>query len=53
MRFDDSLYRVLGASLEALTRDPVRVPNTDSYEGRSFGSTTAPGAIVRDLRFTL
>lgn len=53
MRFDDSLYRVLGESLEALTRDPRRFPDTSTYEARSFGSTTVPGALVRDLRFTL
>lgn len=53
MRFDDSLYRVFGESLEALTARAVRMPDTDSYDGRRFGVTTAPGALLGELAFTL
>lgn len=53
MRFDDSLYRVLGTSLEALTAHARAMPDTSSYEWRSFGATRAPGALVSDLDFTL
>lgn len=53
MRFDDSLYRVLGDSLEALTAQARRLPDTSTYEGRRFGAITAPGALVRELNFTL
>ena len=53
MRFDDSLYRVLGSSLEALTARAHRMPDTSSYDGRSFGSTSAPGALLGELSFTL
>ncbi len=53
MRFDDSLYRVLGPSLEALTARAHRMPDTSSYDGRSFGSTSAPGALLSGLNFTL
>lgn len=53
MRIDDSVYRMLGGALEALTREPVQSPDTDSYEGRRFGSITAPGALLAGLDFTL
>jgi predicted Zn-dependent protease len=53
MRFDDSLFRVLGDSLEALTTQRHRLPDTSTYDGRGFGATTAPGALLRELNFTL
>jgi predicted Zn-dependent protease len=53
MRFDDSLYRVLGEELEALTNRAHRFPNTDTYDGRTFGAATAPGALLRGLSLTL
>jgi predicted Zn-dependent protease len=53
MRFDDSLLRMLGSGLVALTRGQRRVPDTASYGERHLGSITAPGAIVEGLRFTL
>jgi len=53
IRFDDSLYRVLGPSLEGLTARARTMPDTSSYEWRSFGATSAPGALVSDLNFTL
>jgi len=53
MRFDDSLYRVLGERLEALGDAPAAMPATDTYEGRSTGGIEAPSALVSALRFTL
>lgn len=53
MRFDDSLYRVLGTSLESLTAQPRHLPDTSTYDGRRFGAISAPGALVRELNFTL
>ena len=53
MRFDDSLFRMLGSALEALTRTPDRIPDTQTYENRSFGAAMAPGALLSALDFTL
>lgn len=53
MRFDDSLLRMFGSGLVALTRGQQRVPDSASYGERHLGSITAPGAIVEGLRFTL
>jgi predicted Zn-dependent protease len=53
MRFDDTLYRVLGEGLEALTTERARLPNTDTYDGRGTGGIEAPGALLSSLRFTL
>ena len=54
MRFDDSLYRVLGESgLEALGDRAHRMPNLDTWEGRATGGILAPSALVRALRFAL
>jgi predicted Zn-dependent protease len=53
MRFDDSLYRVLGERLEALGDVPVALPSTDTYESRSTGGIETPSALVAALRFTL
>jgi predicted Zn-dependent protease len=53
MRFDDSMYQMLGDQLEALTTEAQRMPNTDTYDGRSLGGIEAPGALVSALRFVL
>jgi len=53
MRFDDSLYRMLGENLEALTRERELLLDPSTYEGRSTGSARLPGALLRALRFTL
>ncbi len=53
MRFDDSLYRLLGSELEALTDSARWLPDTSSYDGRTFGGARVPGALVRSMRFTL
>ncbi len=53
MRFDDTVYRVLGDNLEALTRERDLVADDDSYTERSTGSMRTPGALVRDFALTL
>jgi predicted Zn-dependent protease len=54
MRFDDSLYRVLGEpGLEALGDRAHRMPNLDTWEGRATGGILAPSALVGALRFAL
>lgn len=53
MRFDDTLYRILGANLEALTRERELLLDPSTYEGRSTASAWLPGALLAGLRFTL
>jgi predicted Zn-dependent protease len=53
MRFDDTAYRILGANLEALTRECDLVPDSDTYGERSTVSMRTPGALVRDFALTL
>ena len=53
MRFDDSLYRVLGEQLLALTDSADTIPATDTWNGREPGGIRAPAALVGALRFTL
>lgn len=53
MRFDDSLYRMLGDHLEGLTAERELMLDGDTYGGRSTGSMRLPGALLSELRFTL
>lgn len=53
MRFDDSLFEMLGDRLEALGDTVVRMPATDTYDGRATGGVAAPGALVSAVRFAL
>jgi predicted Zn-dependent protease len=53
MRFDDSLYRVLGEQLLALTDSAEPIPAGDTWNGREPGGIRAPAALVGALRFTL
>jgi predicted Zn-dependent protease len=53
MRFDDTVYRVLGANLEALTRERDLVVDDNSYEKRSTSSMHTPGALIREFALTL
>jgi predicted Zn-dependent protease len=53
MRFDDTLYRMLGSSLEALTAQTELMLDSNSYGARSLASTRAPGALLRELTLTL
>jgi len=53
MRFDDSLFRMFGDHLEALTDTPELILDPHSYEARSTDSASLPGALVRGLALTL
>ena len=53
MRFDDTIYRLLGSNLVALTAERDVRLSTDTYEARSRRGMTLPGALVEDLRLTL
>lgn len=53
LRFDDTLYRMLGANLEALTRETELLLSPDSYRSRQLSSARLPGALVREMAFTL
>ncbi|MCD4503836.1 metallopeptidase TldD-related protein [Chromobacterium piscinae] len=53
MRFDDSLYSLLGEQLEALTAERELLVDAGSYGGRATQSKLLPGALVKALRFSL
>ena len=53
MRFDDSIYRVLGENLAELTRERELLPDPSTYGERSRGSERLPGALLNAFRFTL
>ena len=53
MRFDDSVYRLLGENLLDLTRSRELLLDASTYEARSSASARLPGALLRALRFTL
>lgn len=53
MRFDDSLYRMLGAKLEALSSTPELILSPESYGSRQLVSMKLPGALVSEMTFTL
>ncbi|GLR12735.1 Zn-dependent protease [Chitinimonas prasina] len=53
MRFDDSLYRLLGSELEALTVERELLADPGSYGARSSASARLPGALVRAVNLVL
>ena len=53
MRFDDSVYRILGESLVDFTRERELLPDSSTYMERQTGSARLPGALLGSLRFTL
>ncbi|MDX2051695.1 MAG: metallopeptidase TldD-related protein [Polyangiaceae bacterium] len=53
MRFDESLFRVLGDNLVGLTQEQVFRLSNETYGGRSTASVRLPGAFVRGFRLTL
>ncbi len=53
MRFDDTLYGILGDRLLELSEDRPLSLDPDSYEGRSFCSARVPGALVEDFNLAL
>ncbi len=53
MRFDDSVYRMLGETLVDLTRERELLPDPSTYGERQTSSARLPGALLKGLRFTL
>lgn len=53
MRFDDSVYRMLGEHLIGLTQARERFFDPDTYSRRSTASLHLPGALIEDFAFTL
>jgi predicted Zn-dependent protease len=53
MRFDDSVFRLFGENLVGLTDERELLVSGDSYGARSANSMRLPGAVVRDMAFTL
>ena len=53
MRFDDSLYRMLGTELETLDNETDWILNSGTYGSRSVETSRVPGALLKELRLTL
>ena len=53
MRFDETLYNILGENLIALTQDTEHIFDASTYERRSESSSRLPGALVDDFNLTL
>lgn len=53
MRFDDSLYRLLGDELERLDAAPSLLLNDDTWGGRATGGMALPGVLARSFELTL
>ena len=53
MRFDETMYRVLGENLAGLTVERDLILDTDTYFRRSTNSGRMPGALIEDFTFTL
>jgi len=53
MRFDDSLFRLLGENLVGLTAERELLVDANSYRSRNVGSMRLPGAVVSEMAFTL
>ncbi|HTD02647.1 TldD/PmbA family protein [Undibacterium sp.] len=53
MRFDDSLFRILGDNLLALTQETEVIMDDRSYGERHTGGAILPGALVKEMTFVL
>ncbi|NNF98182.1 MAG: TldE/PmbA family protein [Desulfobacteraceae bacterium] len=53
MRFDETMYNVLGENLEALTAEQELLVSSNTQLCRHTECQNIPGAIVNDFRFTL
>ncbi|HQO66569.1 MAG TPA: metallopeptidase TldD-related protein, partial [Spirochaetales bacterium] len=53
MRWDESLYNMLGAKLEAVTKERHLLVASETYERRQVGGSLLPGILVDGLSFTL
>ena len=53
LRFDDTLYHLLGDRLLGLTAERELLLDPSSYAARSSRSARLPGALVEEMQFTL
>ncbi len=53
MRFDDTIYRMLGENLIDLTREQDWMLDASTYGSRSTQSAKLPGALISGMKFTL
>jgi predicted Zn-dependent protease len=53
MRFDETVYRMLGENLLALTSEREWLLDPTTYGQRSTTTTRLPGALIRDFTLTL
>lgn len=53
LRFDDTVYNMLGSELRGLTSEPEFVFDNSTYGHRSTDSVRLPGALLESMRFTL
>jgi len=53
MRFDETIFRVLGENLIGLTRERDLLLDSSTYGARSTGSMRLPGALIEGFHFTL
>jgi len=53
MRFDDSLYHLLGDRLEGLTKERELILSASSYGGRSTASSLLPGILIGGIDLAL
>jgi predicted Zn-dependent protease len=53
LRFDDTIYRMLGENLVHFTRERELLLSTSTYDERSTSSAHLPGALLERFRFTL
>ena len=53
MRFDESLYRLLGSNLIGITAERDYILDPDTYHARSTSSSRLPGLLIEDFTLTL
>ena len=53
MRFDETLYNILGENLISLTRKREFIADASSYHNRSNSAIHLPGALIRNFTLTL
>ena len=53
MRFDDSLYRLLGSELEQLGAQPELLLSDSTWGERATGGMQLPGLLARSFELTL
>lgn len=53
MRFDDTIFRIFGSSLEAVGSSVDVMPDTLTYDFRSVSASAAPGLLLSAMTFVL